>query len=97
MPTTCAEFAREAIEDAKSAGEALLDEEGLLSDELQERLENFSKFYRLDAVYHIVITANGWDDSYAPHTTDPKNMLRQLAYACLIDEAKDQVKLLMIA
>jgi hypothetical protein len=93
----CKSRVRIAIDETKNANEPLLDDDGLLSDELQDRLEDVSKKLELHKVYDIVITATAWDDSYAPLTTSPTGMLRQLAYACLIDEAKEQVNLSLIA
>lgn len=88
---TCLDYVVQAIQETEAKNEPLLEEADILSDELQDRLENISKQADLDTVHRIVITAAGWDDSYAPLTTNPQDMLRQLAYACLIDTAKYEV------
>ncbi len=88
---TCLDYVVRAVQETEAKNEPLLEELNILSDALQDRLEAISKDSDLDTVYQIVITAAGWDDSYAPLTTSPQDMLRQLAYACLIDTAKYEV------
>ena len=88
---TCLDYVVRAVQETEAKNEPLLEEPNILSDELQDRLETISKDSDLDTVYQIIITAAGWDDSYAPLTTNPQDMLRQLAYACLIDTAKYEV------
>jgi len=88
---TCLGYVVRAVQETEAKNEPLLEEPNILSDELQDRLETISKDSDLDTVYQIIITAAGWDDSYAPLTTNPQDMLRQLAYACLIDTAKYEV------
>lgn len=88
LNTTCSDYVIKAIQETKATGEPLLEEPKILSDQLQDRLQDISLEAELEVIYQIITTAFAWDDSYAPLTTEPKDMLRQLAYACLIAEAK---------
>lgn len=91
LSSACNDYVTKAIKSTMDAQEPLLDEPGILSDQLQDRLDDLSKELDLVTVFQIIVSAYAWDDSYAPLTTEPKDMLRELAYACMIAEAKQHI------
>ncbi|HEY1085525.1 MAG TPA: hypothetical protein VGE34_02235 [Candidatus Saccharimonadales bacterium] len=93
MSNICTELVTQAIEEALATGEPLRQEEGasVLGDKFEDRLLAIVEAADLSVSYRVIVEATAWDDAYAPLETDPKAMLRKLAYACLVAEAKCQV------
>ena len=88
--TTLAKFMAQAI--VLDCKEKLFDEDGILSDECDDKIEEVVKAMLPGELLELIWTAESFDAGFMDGrlSDGPKEMLRRLALCCIRDEAKSE-------